>query len=77
VCPEGDILKIIHHKAALVSPTKCVGHGSTLQGVLWQIAWCSSVGNHDKFIFSGLNTCRQSHKQQEQEFRGYKFGDIH
>lgn len=27
VCPEGDILQIIHHKAVLVSPTKCVGHG--------------------------------------------------
>lgn len=27
VCPEGDILRIIDHKAVLVSPTKCVGHG--------------------------------------------------
>lgn len=27
VCPEGDILKLINHKAVLVSPTKCVGHG--------------------------------------------------
>lgn len=27
VCPEGDILKMIDHKAVLVSPTKCVGHG--------------------------------------------------
>jgi thioredoxin reductase (NADPH) len=27
VCPEGDILGMIHHKAVLVSPTKCVGHG--------------------------------------------------
>ncbi len=27
VCPEGDILKMINHKAVLVSPTKCVGHG--------------------------------------------------
>ena len=26
-CPEGDILKLINHKAVLVSPTKCVGHG--------------------------------------------------
>lgn len=27
VCPEGDILQLIHHKAVLVTPTKCVGHG--------------------------------------------------
>ncbi len=27
VCPEGDILKMVGHKAQLVSPTKCVGHG--------------------------------------------------
>lgn len=27
VCPEGDILKLVNHKAQLVSPTKCVGHG--------------------------------------------------
>lgn len=27
VCPEGDILKLVNHKAVLVSPTKCVGHG--------------------------------------------------
>ena len=27
VCPEGDILSLINHKAVLVSPTKCVGHG--------------------------------------------------
>jgi thioredoxin reductase (NADPH) len=27
VCPEGDILQIIDHKAVLVGPTKCVGHG--------------------------------------------------
>jgi len=27
VCPEGDILKIIDHKAVLVSPTRCMGHG--------------------------------------------------
>lgn len=27
VCPEGDILKMIDHKAVLVAPTKCVGHG--------------------------------------------------
>jgi thioredoxin reductase/ferredoxin len=27
VCPEGDILKMINHKAVLVTPTKCVGHG--------------------------------------------------
>lgn len=28
VCPEGDILKMVNHKAVLVSPTKCVGHGA-------------------------------------------------
>lgn len=27
VCPEGDILKMINHKAVLVGPSKCVGHG--------------------------------------------------
>lgn len=27
VCPEGDILELVEHKAVLVSPTKCVGHG--------------------------------------------------
>lgn len=27
VCPEGDILQMINHKAVLVAPTKCVGHG--------------------------------------------------
>lgn len=27
VCPEGDILKLVNHKAVLVGPTKCVGHG--------------------------------------------------
>lgn len=27
VCPEGDILQMVGHKAQLVSPTKCVGHG--------------------------------------------------
>lgn len=27
VCPEGDILKLIDHKAVLIKPTKCVGHG--------------------------------------------------
>lgn len=27
VCPEGDILKLVNHKAELVSPAKCVGHG--------------------------------------------------
>ena len=26
-CPEGEILKLINHKAVLVEPTKCVGHG--------------------------------------------------
>lgn len=27
VCPEGDILRLVNHKAVLVAPTKCVGHG--------------------------------------------------
>ena len=27
VCPEGDILQLISHKAVLVAPNKCVGHG--------------------------------------------------
>lgn len=27
VCPEGNILQILDHKAVLVAPTKCVGHG--------------------------------------------------
>ncbi len=27
VCPEGDILRMINHKAVLVGPAKCVGHG--------------------------------------------------
>ncbi|MEQ1664402.1 MAG: NAD(P)-binding domain-containing protein [Bdellovibrionales bacterium] len=27
VCPEGDILRLINHKAVLVGPSKCVGHG--------------------------------------------------
>jgi len=26
-CPEGDIIKLIHHRAVLVEPGKCVGHG--------------------------------------------------
>ncbi|MGE0172511.1 MAG: NAD(P)-binding domain-containing protein [Oligoflexales bacterium] len=26
-CPEGDILKLINHKAVLIEPSKCVGHG--------------------------------------------------
>ncbi|NRA67596.1 MAG: NAD(P)-binding domain-containing protein [Pseudobacteriovorax sp.] len=26
-CPEGEILKLINHKAVLIEPTKCVGHG--------------------------------------------------
>lgn len=26
-CPEGDIIKLINHRALLVEPTKCVGHG--------------------------------------------------
>ncbi|MEZ4743702.1 MAG: ferredoxin family protein [Bdellovibrionota bacterium] len=25
-CPEGEIIKLINHKAVLVNPTKCVGH---------------------------------------------------
>lgn len=31
VCPEGDILKLVNHKAVLVAPTKCVGHGECEQ----------------------------------------------
>jgi len=27
VCPEGGILRIVDHKAVLVSPTQCLGHG--------------------------------------------------
>ena len=27
VCPEGDIIKLVNHKAVLVSPSRCVGHG--------------------------------------------------
>ncbi|MGE4132038.1 MAG: NAD(P)-binding domain-containing protein [Bdellovibrionales bacterium] len=27
VCPEGDILQMVNHRAVLVAPTKCVGHG--------------------------------------------------
>jgi thioredoxin reductase (NADPH) len=27
VCPEGDILQLINHRAVLVGATKCVGHG--------------------------------------------------
>lgn len=27
VCPEGDILQLVNHKAVLVGPTKCIGHG--------------------------------------------------
>lgn len=27
VCPEGEVIKLVNHKAVLVSPTKCVGHG--------------------------------------------------
>ena len=27
-CPEGDVIKLIHHKAVLVEPTKYVGHGA-------------------------------------------------
>ena len=27
VCPEGDILQMIEHRAVLVAPSKCVGHG--------------------------------------------------
>ena len=26
-CPEGEILKLINHRAVLVEATKCVGHG--------------------------------------------------
>ena len=26
-CPEGEILRLINHKAVLIEPTKCVGHG--------------------------------------------------
>lgn len=26
-CPEGDIIKLINHRALLIEPTKCVGHG--------------------------------------------------
>lgn len=26
-CPEGDIIKLIHHRAVLIEPSKCVGHG--------------------------------------------------
>src|SRR5690606_32358349 len=26
-CPEGNIIQLINHKAVLVEPTKCVGHG--------------------------------------------------
>ena len=27
-CPEGEIIKLINHKAKLIEPTKCVGHGA-------------------------------------------------
>jgi putative YpdA family bacillithiol system oxidoreductase len=27
VCPEGEIIQLINHKAVLVMPSKCVGHG--------------------------------------------------
>jgi heterodisulfide reductase subunit A-like polyferredoxin len=27
VCPEGEILQLIDHKAVIVNPTKCLGHG--------------------------------------------------
>lgn len=27
-CPEGEIIRLINHKAKLVEPTKCVGHGA-------------------------------------------------
>src|SRR5205085_11116264 len=30
-CPEGDILKMVNHKAVLVEATKCVGHGECEQ----------------------------------------------
>jgi thioredoxin reductase/NAD-dependent dihydropyrimidine dehydrogenase PreA subunit len=26
-CPEGDIIKLVNHKAVLIEPSKCVGHG--------------------------------------------------
>ncbi|MBC7532390.1 MAG: NAD(P)-binding domain-containing protein [Oligoflexus sp.] len=26
-CPEGDIIKLINHRALLIEPSKCVGHG--------------------------------------------------
>lgn len=26
-CPEGDIIKLINHRAQLIEPAKCVGHG--------------------------------------------------
>lgn len=26
-CPEGDIIKLINHRAQLIEPSKCVGHG--------------------------------------------------
>jgi thioredoxin reductase/NAD-dependent dihydropyrimidine dehydrogenase PreA subunit len=31
VCPEGEVLQLINHKATLVAPTKCVGHGECEQ----------------------------------------------
>jgi thioredoxin reductase/NAD-dependent dihydropyrimidine dehydrogenase PreA subunit len=31
VCPEGDILKMVDHKAVLITPTSCVGHGECEQ----------------------------------------------
>jgi thioredoxin reductase/NAD-dependent dihydropyrimidine dehydrogenase PreA subunit len=31
VCPEGDILQMINHRAVLVTPMKCVGHGECEQ----------------------------------------------
>jgi thioredoxin reductase/NAD-dependent dihydropyrimidine dehydrogenase PreA subunit len=31
VCPEGDVLQLIDHKAVLIAPTKCVGHGECEQ----------------------------------------------
>lgn len=27
-CPEGDVLGLIHNKAALINPTHCIGHGA-------------------------------------------------
>ena len=27
VCPEGEVLQLVNHKAVLAEPTKCVGHG--------------------------------------------------